>query len=510
MDKKIAQKIKTISSLADISADMKKMGKRIVHCHGVFDLLHPGHLRHFQSAKKKGDVLLVTVTSDEHVNKGPSRPIFRQELRAECIAAIECVDFVAINKWPTAVEAIRLLKPDVYAKGKEYFHREDDITGKISEEEESVKAIGGVIYFTDEISFSSTSLINLHFNVFPDETKKYLDRFKKRYPVHSVIGYLKKIKDMRILVIGDAVIDEYHYCVAMGKSQKDNIIAAKYLRKEVFNGGALAVASHLANFCDDVHLISVLGKENSYEDFISQSFNKNLKYKFFMRDNAPTVVKRRFLDPSFLNKMLEIYYINDSRIDDPLEKRIDSYLNECIADYDLVIVVDFGHGLITNNLIMTLCEKSRFLAVTVQTNSANRGFNLATKYPKADYMCIDEPEVRLAVHDRFSNLKDVVRKLRRQVDCGHIVITRGHRGSMGYSTSEGFTSVPVFSEEVLDRMGAGDAFLSLTSPLACMGCPPDVINFTGNAVGALEVLIVGNRSFMEPIPLYRYITTLLK
>ncbi|HDY69291.1 MAG TPA: cytidyltransferase [Candidatus Scalindua sp.] len=510
MDQMIEEKVKTIDTLVKIIADLKKKGKKVIHCHGVFDLLHPGHLRHFQAAKEKGDILVVTITPDEYVNKGPGRPIFNQKLRAESIAAIECVDFVAVNRWPTAVEAIRLLKPDVYAKGREYFHRGDDITGKIYEEEECVKSVGGVIYFTDEISFSSTNLINLHFNVFPDETKEYLDRFKKRHSAHSIIGYLKKIKNMKILVIGDAIIDEYHYCMAMGKSQKDDIIAAKYAHREVFNGGALAVASHAANFCDNVYLITVLGKENSYEDFIRQSLKKNLKYKFFMRDNAPTVVKRRFLDPSFLNKMLEIYYINDNRIDDSLEKKINLYLNECIGDYDLVIAADFGHGLITDNLIKTLCEKSRFLAVTAQTNSANRGFNLVIKYPRADYICIDEPELRLAIHDRFSDLRDVIRELTKEVNCGHIVITRGHHGSMGYFTKKGFISVPVFSEEVLDRMGAGDAFLSLTSPLACLGCPFDVINFTGNAVGALEVLIVGNRSFMEPAPLYKYITTLLK
>ncbi len=506
----IYKKILPIEELAKVCSKLKSKGKKIVHCHGVFDLLHPGHIYHFKASKKKGDVLVVTITPDEYVNKGPGRPVFNHRLRAESVAAIECVNYVAVNKWPTAVEAIKLLKPSVYAKGRDYLQREDDITGKIYEEEQAIKSIGGTIHFTDEISFSSTNLLNLHFNIFPEETKQFLNKFKKRHSADSIIGYLKKLKNMKILVVGDAIIDEYHYCVGMGKSQKDNIIAARFVNKEIFNGGALAVASHIANFCNRVDLVTVLGKENSYEEFIAKALNKNIRRKFFLRDGSPTVVKQRFLDPSFLDKMLEIYHIEDSMILPQLEGKIISYLGKRIKDYDLVIIADFGHGLLTPDLIKMLCKKAKFLAVNVQTNSANRGFNLTIKYPRADYICIDEPELRLAVHDKFCDLKEAIRKLIKDIDCSHIVITRGHHGSVGYSAKNGFVSVPVFSKEVVDRIGAGDAFLSLTAPLAKLGYSTEVINFVGNAVGALAVLIVGNRSFVEPVSLYKYISTLLK
>ena len=89
--------------------------------------------------------MVVTVTKDEYVNKGPGRPIFNQMLRAESIAALACVDYVAINDWPTAVETIRLLRPNFYIKGSDYTQKEDDVTGKIYEEERAVKAVGGVL-----------------------------------------------------------------------------------------------------------------------------------------------------------------------------------------------------------------------------------------------------------------------------------------------------------------------------------------------------------------------------
>jgi len=507
---KIYNKIIDVEKLGKLCSGLKGKGKKVVQCHGVFDLLHPGHIYHFKAAKKKGDVLIVTVTPDEYVNKGPGRPIFNHRLRAESIAAIECVDYVAVNKWPTAVEAIKLLRPDVYAKGRDYLRKEEDITGKIYEEEEAVKSIGGMIHFTDEATFSSSNLINMHFNVFPDETREFLTKFRKKHSAESVIGYFKKLKDMKILVIGDAIIDEYHYCAGMGKSQKNNIIAAKYLYKEAFNGGSLAVASHIANFCDNVELVTVLGGSNSYEDFIKSTINKDIKLKVFHRENVPTTVKQRFLDPSFLGKMLEICHLDDNMIPQTLEAKIDKYLKEKAASYDLVIVADFGHGLMTEKLIKTVCREAKFLAVNAQTNSANNGFNLVIKYPRADYICIDEPELRLAVHDKYSNLEDAISRLVKTVDCPNIIITRGHRGSMGYSKKSGFTSVPVFSKEIVDTVGAGDAFLSLTAPLLSRGTPFEVVNFVGNAVGALAVLIVGNRSFIEPVPLHKYITTLLK
>ncbi len=155
-------KILDLDKLASDIYRLKSAGKKIVLCHGCFDLMHPGHIKYFQEAKKMGDVLVVTLTPDIYVDKGPGRPAFDQNLRADSIAALECVDYVAINKWPTAEETLRLLRPNYYVKGQEFENLEDK-TGKIQREYEVIKEIGSEIRFTHEIVFSSTKLLKTHF-----------------------------------------------------------------------------------------------------------------------------------------------------------------------------------------------------------------------------------------------------------------------------------------------------------------------------------------------------------
>jgi sugar/nucleoside kinase (ribokinase family) len=176
----------------------------------------------------------------------------------------------------------------------------------------------------------------------------------------------------------------------------------------------------------------------------------------------------------------------------------------------MVLAADFGHGLITPRIVKILSQKANFLSVNVQTNSANLGFNLITKFQRADYICIDEPEIRLACHDKFSDLEKLIVQISKKLSCEKIIITRGHKGSLAYSRKEGFKEIPVFSKEIVDRIGAGDAFFSITSPIVFKNSPIQIVGFIGNAVGAMKVLIVGNRSSVEPVPLFKYITTLLK
>jgi len=511
MKRDVKSKIKTLNELSEILEGLKNEGRKIVHCHGVFDLLHPGHIKHFEAAKRKGDILVVTLTQDEHVNRGPNRPIFKQGLRAESIAAFECVDFVAINEWPTAVETIKRLRPHFYVKGSDYAKKDDDVTGKIYEEEETVRSVGGAIHFTEEITFSSSALINSFLTPYPEEARDFFQRFKMRYSSSDVISSLKANEDIKVLVIGDIIIDEYHYCAGMGKSQKDNIIATKYINEEVFAGGVLAAANHLAGFCKDITLVSALGLKNDYEGFIKTHLKSNIKTEFYYNKDAPTVVKRRFVDPAFLNKLFEICYLEERcHLPQDLENKICEYLDSSLNKFDMVLVTDFGHGLITPKIVRILCKKANFLAVNVQTNSANLGFNVVTKFPRADFICIDEPEIRLACHDKFSNLEKLVLKINKKLHCERIIITRGHRGSLVYSEKEGFSEIPIFSKEVVDRIGAGDAYFSITSPSVFKGRPMEIAGFIGNAVGAMKVLIVGNRSSVEPAPLFKYITTILK
>lgn len=157
-------KVVDLGLLPDLLKELRHKGKKIVHCHGCFDLMHPGHIKHFQAARKFGDILVVTVSPDVYVDKGEGRPVFDQNIRADSIAALECVGYVSINKWSTAVETIGLLKPDVYVKGQE-FEKLEDKTGKVQNEYQALKEIGAEMKFTQEIVFSSTELLKKHFKI---------------------------------------------------------------------------------------------------------------------------------------------------------------------------------------------------------------------------------------------------------------------------------------------------------------------------------------------------------
>ena len=186
-------------------------GRKIVMCHGVFDPIHPGHILHLQAARRLGDVLVVSVTSDRYVNKGPWRPVFAERLRAQTLASIDVVDHVIVNDAPTAVDLISMLRPDVYVKGSDYEDAAEDLTGKINDEAAAVQAGGGRIEFTHEETHSSSSLINRHFSTYLEETQSYLDQLRDKYSAEDVIERLQTFKKVRPIVIGEVIIDEYCY-----------------------------------------------------------------------------------------------------------------------------------------------------------------------------------------------------------------------------------------------------------------------------------------------------------
>lgn len=510
MDAKIAKKIKTVNMLAEIVAGLKKKGKRIVQCHGVFDLVHLGHIRHFNLAKKEGDVLIVTITKDKYARRGPGRPIFNEHLRTETLASLAITDYVCIVDSPTATECIKMLKPDVYAKGIDYKEKEKDVTGKIYEEEEAIKSVGGRLVFTDDITFSSSKLINDYLDVYPPRTVKYLRAIAKRYSIDFIINKLHSLKDLKALVIGDAIIDQYHYCTPMGKSSKEHLIANRYISEESFAGGSLATANNVTSLCGKVDLLTVLGKEDSFEDFIQGRLSPNVKPYFFYRPDTGTIIKRRFVNEGVNRKLFEVCYMKDDYISKQEEVKIVRQLEKTIRNYDLVVISDFGHGLLTRRIINFICSKAKYLALNAQTNSANIGFNLVTKYPSANCVCIDEMELRFATHDKFSDLRTHAKKVYKELGCEYIITTRGMLGSLCYSKSNGFHETPAFSYRVIDAIGAGDAFFAFVGPCFAAGMPQDLVSFIGNAVGSLAVQIICNREPVKFEDLVKFITRLLK
>lgn len=504
-------KIKSLREIGAISKEAQEQGRSVVLAHGVFDLVHLGHIRHLEAAEKEGDVLIVSVTPDRFVNKGPGRPVFGDPLRAEMLAALECVDWVTISDWPSAEELITLVKPNVYIKGPDYSNEGDDITGKIGAERAAVERFGGSIVTTDDITFSSSSLINRNLNVFDPEVMEYLGGLNKEQFLQTALGAIDGIADMRVLLVGEAIIDEYQYAKPMGKSAKESIIASRFQGREVFAGGVIAAANHVADFCREVEVITILGEQDSYQDLIRDTVRPNVKVHALFRRGVPTIRKCRFVEPGHMRKLFEVYFFEDEPVAGNMEKQLTDMIGDKARDVDLVIVTDFGHGMMTDKTINTVTESAKFLAVNAQSNSANLGYNLITRYPRADYVCIDAPEAQLAMGDRFSDIADLIAtELRGAIDCRNFVVTHGERGCVVYSPATGVRRVPAFTRQVVDTVGAGDAFLAVTSPVVAAGANMEVTGFIGNTVGALKVGIVGHRQSVEKIPVKKYITTLLK
>ena len=504
-------KIRNIDELAALAQSYRAQGNTVTLAHGVFDLVHLGHIRHLESAAREGDVLIVTVTADKYVNKGPGRPVFTQQLRAETLAAMECVDWTGVSPWPSAEELIARVRPDAYVKGPDYQAEGEDITGKITAEREAVERIGGRVVYTDDMTFSSSNLINQHFNFLEPKVQGFFDRMRREEMLPRALHAIDSIRDLKVLMIGDAIIDEYQYAAPMGKSAKENIIATRSEGRELFAGGIVAAANHVADFCAEVEVITCLGRQETYENLILDSLHDNVRSTFLYRPGVPTTRKCRFVDPGRMRKLFEVYHFDDTPMNGCLETSLCEAIGDKAADYDVVIVADFGHGMMSRKAINTVIDKAPFLAVNAQSNSANLGFNMITKYHAADYVCIDAPEARLAMSDRFTDLGELITDwLMHEIDCSRVAVTHGQEGCIVYAPGSGVHRIPAFTQQVVDTVGAGDAFLSVTSPLASLGVDMETVGLVGNAVGALKVGIVGHRNSVEKVPLMKYLTALLK
>jgi len=503
------EKVISLDEMAAQAAALKAQGKTVALCHGTFDLLHIGHIRHLQAAARQADVLMVSVTADAFVNKGPGRPVFNESLRAENIAALACVSGVTVNSATTSVNVLDAVQPTVYVKGSDYKSTNDDITGNIKHEQDAVERHGGRVYFTDELTSSSTRLLNEYFEVFSPEVSGYLDDFKTTFGPDEVIDKLKNLQGLNVLVVGEAIVDEYHYTSPLGQTGKGNVFAVKYNDFERFAGGAIAVANHVAEFANNVTLLSGLGTTQSHEDFIRTNLNPHVDPVFFFCHDRPTIVKRRYVDAD-IAKLFEVYFYNDVPLSTEINRKIVTWLDNNLQEYDVVIVPDFGNGFISAEMVASLSAGAKFLAVNAQVNSGNRGYHLITRYPKADFLSMNEPELRLAVHERGGVIEQLAGQLAERLSASHIAITRGTKGALMLDAAKTAYKVPALSSKVVDRIGAGDAFLSVAGLCLGGGLSPELALFAGSAAAALDVQIVCNREPVRAVALFKYITTLLK
>ncbi|MBU1932069.1 adenylyltransferase/cytidyltransferase family protein [Patescibacteria group bacterium] len=503
-------KILFFDDLVEKVAALRKSGKKVVQSHGIFDLIHPGIINHLTEARDQGNVLIVTVIKDKNVRRGSGRPIFPENMRAENVAALEQVDYVCLVDDDIPFECVKKIKPDIFAKGRAYKKRYRMIYQKIDEEEKEFYFGKSKIYETKGFSFSSSRIINNFLDIYSKETKHFLKLFSEKHAFKQIARYINNLKGLKTLVLGDGIVDEYHYCDAIGKSAKSPIVVNRYIAHEVFAGGAFAIANHVSGLCDQVHIVTLLGKDDSRKDFILKSLRPNVTAKFFYRDDGPTIIKKRYVSQYSNLKLFEVNYLNDNDIDGVCEANVMDYLKSILPKYDLVLVSDFGHGFITKNVIKVIEQHSKQFAVNTQTNGANSGYNMITKYKNPDFVCLDETEARYATQNRFGDIEIIAKDILKTINAGHLIVTLGKRGSIGVDKSGEINKTPIFSTKVIDTVGAGDAFFSFTAPCFAHGMPLDLVSFVGNAVGALAVQIVGNKKPVEKHALLEFIHGILR
>lgn len=499
-------KILSLGDLATRLAD-RPAGQRVVLCHGDFEVLHAGHVRFLEEARGLGDLLVVALAPDTGTPGVPGVPRFDQAERALALAALAAVDWVGLDDQADAAAAIRALRPGVFARGIK------ETSGSRDREREAAAEAGAKLTVIRSSAPNRPTSFQNPLSAYPPEVGEFLAGFSARHSPAAVNRWLESGRGLKVLVLGEAIVDEYHYVETMGKSGKEPILATRYLRTESFAGGILAVANNVAAFVDQVDMLTVLGRQDGRPDptelFIRQQLNRRVRPIFLYQDEAPTIVKRRFVESYPLQKLFEVYLLKHMEEESPLADELCNTLDAIVQDYDVVIATDYGHGMIVPQAVEILCEKAKFLAVNTQTNADNQGYNTISKYRRADFISLSEKELRLEVRSRRRETAGIMEEVAGRLGCDTLLVTRGQVGNLLWSAKEGFSTSPSLSNRILDRVGAGDAVFSAATVCVAQGAPVDVVGFIGNIVGAHAVATVGHRTFLDAGQIAEHITAIL-
>src|SRR5216684_5270579 len=258
------RKIKTVDELCDVIGSRPRT-KKVIMCHGVFDLVHPGHIRHLLYAKEKADILVASLTADAYITKAQYRPFVPQDLRALNLAALEMVDFVVIDSNPTPLPNIARIQPDYFAKGYEYGN--GGVNPKTQQEVEVIQSYGGELLFTPgDIVYSSSHLIE------NDPPNIALEKFLLLMEADGLdFDHLRRIietcEGKRVHVVGDTIVDSLTYTTMIGGMTKTPTPSVRFDNRVDFIGGAAVVAKHLRAAGAKVTFSTVLG-EDPLKDFV--------------------------------------------------------------------------------------------------------------------------------------------------------------------------------------------------------------------------------------------------
>ena len=447
-------------------------GQTIVQCHGAFDLVHIGHLIHFEEARSLGDLLVVTITSDRHITKKRS-VTFTEEYRARQVAALDIVDYVAIVEEPTALSAIEALHPDVYVKGPEYADLVLDKSRSIYHEMRVLESYGGRIHFTSGETFSSTKLSHFLLNspeaaqanpLLRNERVLFRDIAASGFKLEQLKHFLAKASALRVCVIGEAIVDEWVDVSLTNLSTQSRCVAGLETARVRQVGGAGIVALHLANFVKQV---------DCFTNRLVAAWPARVRVVHL---SSGEVVETRFVDretgrPVFKTKRAAFGDIAHESLPD-------------FDAYDLVLVADFGHGLVDAAAVgrRMAARQRAVVAVMAQVNSSNYGYNLPIKHGGADYYCLNRTEAELCLHEQDLPLEALVRRSAALLRSDALSITDGEHGVMVQMKDERF-ALPSLSISAVDTIGCGDAYFALSSIGVAIGLPAPAVALVGS-IGA--------------------------
>jgi rfaE bifunctional protein kinase chain/domain len=465
---KYRYKIKTSEELLQLVGGRPRQNK-IIFCHGVFDVVHPGHIRHLAYAKTKADILVVSITTDHHIEKGVYRPHIPEGLRALNLAAFEMVDYVIIDKEAKPLINLELLQPDFFAKGFEYTSK--GLPPATKEEAEVVEQYGGVMIYTPgDVVYSSSKFLNLSLPQLQLE-KLLLLMEDNNISFTSLRNILKKLGENHVHVVGDTIVDSYTRTSFIGGQTKTPTFSVLYQGQDDYVGGAGIVAQHLRAAGARVTFSTVLGND-SFKDFVIQTLKKSgIEHDAIIDTTRPTINKNAIIASGY--RLLKVDTLDNRPVSEEILKKLTNSINKSTAD--AVILSDFRHGIfnLMSIPLLTGAIPSRAFRVA-DSQLASRWGNI-TEFKEFDLITPNEREARFALANQDSGVGRLASFLQDACDYKNLILKLGERGIFCVSQNQELKSsafaVDSFAKNVVDAVGAGDALLAYsTLSMLSTGC----------------------------------------
>ena len=470
-------------------------------CHGVFDVLHYGHITHFEDAKKNGDVLVVSLTDNKFVNKGPDRPLFDSIIRAKSLLALQSVDFVIISKDYDCINTLKKIKPNYFVKDIEYSNKNHTSNNTFEKEKKFLKKIKCKLIYTRQKKFSSSEIIKSKFKGLNEKTQSYLNFISRNFTYKYIEEKILNLKKLEICLIGDPILDTYIFCQTEGISSKSPTLASIFKKKETYPGGVLAVAQMANALGIKVDLIT-------YGNKINLKNNLGTNVKIDTLNNSQQIPEiERIVNIGRMEKLHQMYHFQDTYKNKEILTRLKKKVNHFLKRNKSIVIIDFGFNFFPSNFYNYI-NKIKY-SVNTHTNSINKNFNHISKYKNSKYFSINKSEYNLDrrlnfTHDNVKLKKYLLEKEKHK----NFSITLGSKGSIFFKNKKVYESPAIF-QNVVDTTGCGDAYFTITSLLNDLKIEPELIPFIGNVYAGLHANIIGNKKVIGIENLLKHIKLLI-